>query len=222
MPTLASLRTSVYREADLLDGQVDDTDVNALLNEELARLYERIVTAYEAWVSSEATLTIASGQDLVALPADFFRPIDVEDLRYTNPRSMDTFEFKDRNRFNWSGGDGLYDRRWCIQGSNLLVRPSASAPGNYRLTYTPLFAPLPDDNVTSFDPPNQLHTYAVLGVAIRLRSMQELATAGLEQRRAALEKELEEAAQGRKGPHKVRYVRGTGYRRGHLGDWWWR
>jgi hypothetical protein len=211
MPDLATMRAAVLREADLISGQVDDLDVNALLNEELAALYELIVDAHEGMFSTTATpVVVASPTDSMTLPADFYRATDLEDVTTLSlPRSLPTFEFKDRN--NPPRGRG-----WCVHGGSILLRPSATAVGTYRLTYVPAYTVLVLD-ADLFTVPNQWQVYAVLGCAIRLRNMQELSASGLEDRRKDVLVRIQNATSKRKGPHKARDVR-FGWRRGRPGD----
>jgi hypothetical protein len=194
------MRADVLVEADLQQGQVDDPVVERMLNEQLGELYELIVQSYEGYYSASADFTLAVGEDAEDLPIDFYQATDVEDLADpANPASLvGTFEFKDRNR--------VFDaKRWCVHGGQVVIRPSGSAPGNYRLTYVPAFQDLnPDDN---FDAPNNWHVYAVLGVAARLRSTQELGPGDLEDRRKAVAQRIANAARKRQGPRKVRDVR---------------
>jgi hypothetical protein len=211
MPDLATMRAAVLREADLISGQVDDADVNALLNEELAALYEIIVDAHEGMFSTTAgTVAVTSPTDTIALPADFYRATDLEDVTtLTTPRSLPTFEFKDRN----SPPRG---RGWCVHGASILLRPSATAVGTYRFTYVPAFTALVADT-DLFTVPNKWETFAVLGCAIRLRTNQELSASGLEDRRKEVLQRIQNATSKRKGPHKARDVR-YGWRRGRPGD----
>jgi hypothetical protein len=212
VPTLDSMRADTLVEADLQQGQADDLVVERMLNEQLGELWELIVQAYEGYYSASADFTLATGEDAEDLPIDFYQATDLEDLADpTRPVSLGTFEFKDRNQ-TWGA------KRWCVHGGQVLVRPSSSAPGNYRLTYVPAFQDLnPDDN---FDAPNNWHVYAVLGVAIRLRSMQELAAGDLEDRRKAVAERIANAARKRQGPRRVRDVRRRNvYGRPNLDDW---
>jgi hypothetical protein len=212
MPDLATMRAAVLREADLINGQVDDADVNALLNEECAALYELIVDAHEGMYSTTATpVVVASPTDSIALPADFYRATDLEDVtNLAAPYSLPTFEFKDRN----SPPRG---RGWCVHAGSILLRPSATAPATYRFTYVPAFTALVLD-ADLFTVPNQWQIYAILGCAIRLRNMQELSASGLEDRRKDVLVRIQNATSKRKGPHKARDVRGTRSRARRPGD----
>lgn len=206
MPTLATMRDDVLVEADLQLGQVDTDVVDRMLNEQLGELHELIVQSYEGYYSASADFTLTTGEDAEDLPIDFYQATDLEDLTDpNNPVSLGTFEFKDRNR------DQLSAKRWCVHGGQILIRPTGSAPGNYRFTYVPSFQDLnPADD---FDSPNNWYIYAVLGVAIRLRSAQELSAGDLQDRQKAIVQRIANAARKRQGPRKVRDVRRRGSQR---------
>lgn len=211
MPTLAAMRTDVLNEADLVTGQVDNSVVDSILNGELSDLYEILCDEYEGWNRTDAALTITAGLDEVSLPADFFRVIDVTDLvQPATPRSLLPFEFKDRHT--------TYDKRYCIDGTKLMIRPTAIAPGAYTLSYQPTYTTLVADGDV-FTVPNKWERWAVFGTALRLRSMQELSGGDLEQRRAEVETKIKSRAAKRKGPRKARDVRlyRSGAKRGK--DW---
>jgi hypothetical protein len=211
VPTLAELRSDVLTEADLVQGQVDDADVTRLLNEALGELHELLVQSYEGVFSTSATFSLGAGVDFQALPSDFYQATDVEDISTdaSQPRSLRTFEFKDRNH--------VAELSWCIHGGQILIRPTTDAgPRTYRFTYVPTYADLVADGDT-ITVPQHWEVYAVLQAAIRLRNMQELSASGLEQRRDAVETRIRNAARKRTGPRKVRDVRGG--LSGRWGDW---
>jgi len=199
MPTLATMRSAVLREADLQLGQVDSDDVDALLNTELAALDELLIEAYQGWRVTTSTLTITAGNDSVALPAAFFQAVDLEEYSSpSSPRQLPRIEFMERtNPTDWG---------WYVYGSLLYVKPSTSAPGTYRLWYVPTFTALALDADT-YDAPNGWEVHAILGAAIRLRDMQELSTSSLEKRQDAVATRIANAARKRQGRRKVRDVR---------------
>ena len=200
MPTLLVMRTAVLREADLQLGQVDATDVDAILNEELAALDELLIEVYQGWRVTSATVTISAGADSASLPATFFQAVDLEDIATpTSPRSLERIEFMERNNPSRLG--------WYVYGLLLYVKPSASAPGSYRLWFVPSFTALALDADT-YDVPNGFEQFAILGAAIRLKNMQELSASGLEERRKAVEARIQNAARKRQGKRRVRDVRG--------------
>ena len=211
MPTLLSMRADVLREADLTAGQVDDADVTALLNGELAALWELLASSWEGWAATDATLVVPVAGE-VAVPADFYRPIDVTDLlSVSNPVSLPAFEFLDRNRTSTKG--------WCVNAGKLLVRPLSVAAGSYILTYQPAWLDLVlDGDLTAL--PNNWHFFAGLGAAARLRGMQELSATELEKRRDDMLVRIQQGATRRKGPRKVRDVRGISrFGRRSPNDW---
>lgn len=210
MPTLATMRSAVLREADLQVGQVDSDDVDAILNSELAVLDELLIEAYQGWRVTTSTLTITAGTDSVALPATFFQAVDLEEYSDpTTPRQLPRIEFMDRtNPPDWG---------WYVYGALLYVRPMSKAPGTYRLWFVPTFTSLAADGDT-YDAPNGWEVHAILGAAIRLRNMQELSATGLEQRQASVAERINNAARKRQGRRKVRDVRGQSGR-GPLRAW---
>lgn len=208
MPTLAQLRSAVLLEADLRAGQVDDDDVTTLLNEELGELHELLADAHSDLLKTSGSVTIASGASSASLPAAFWRAVALQDSSGT--RDLPELEWRDRHAPN--------DKGYTIEASTLHVFPAAEAPGTYTLYYIPTFTDLAADGDT-VSYPNRWHMYAVLGAAIRLRTMQELSASGLEERRQAVRERIQNAAGQRKAKRKVRDARGVSTWQQWRRDW---
>jgi len=212
--TLSTLRDRAVAEADAAD-IFETSEIDQMINDEAAELYELIVEAYENYYVTTADLTITAGNSQVALPDGspdrvMFKLLDVEDLSESPALSLPTFEYNDRNRVG--------RHSYCIAGDNLLVRPVDRAPGAYRIHYVPEFLPLTSEADT-FTAPNNWELAIVFGVAQRLKESQDQDGSALGKRKASLTKRIERSSRSRNAgaPRKARDVKRL---RRTDPDWW--
>lgn len=199
MATLAQMRAMVIREGDLGD-IVANSDIDAVLNDELAALHELMVNTFEDYQATSGTLTITAGNSSVALPATFFKVLGVDDDSETDYPEMPRFDFPDKSR--------TWRKSYTILGSTFYVRPTDDAPGSYTLWYVPQYTALSADGDT-FTCPNRWEQLAVLKAAARFREIQQLDSSQLVQRAEAVRQRIIEAAETRDigGQQKARDVR---------------
>src|SRR6266498_2401508 len=183
MPTLAKLRADTIAEADV-EGIIDNSTVDDLLNEELGELYDLLVTSFEDYAVTTAVINVPIGTDIGDTPVDFYKAIDFTNSPAT--RSFERFEFMDR--FRATG--------YCVHGDRILVRPAATAPGNYILTYVPAYTDLVGDD-DEFDAPGQWTLYAVVSAAARIKDTQGLDASALRARKKDLRDRIEVASRQR-------------------------
>lgn len=209
---ITTMRQRAVREADAV-GVIDPTDTadkayldDYLIGAFLPALHDKLTEAFQDYQLTEATAqVIAAGADTKALPSDFLKLRDVEYVPAGGERvSLHTIAWTERNV--WRG-----ERRYCVGGANLYVRPRSLAPGTYSIWYTPQFAMVGTLDARTYDAINGWEEWAVLQTAIQIKADQQQATTVLERRLEALTKHIEAAARGRVSarPGRVRRVRRT-------------
>lgn len=192
MTTLLQLRTRARERADQVGSTfVTDTELTTNINLGLSELYDLVVSAFEDYFTISTTLTVSSG-DTAALPADFYK---LRGLDYDNNGrfvALRQFEFNERNSaqnqdlFFWRGY--TVPRRYRIIGDSLLLQPSASAVGSYKLWYAPAPTLLVADGDTI---PTALSKfgwdeYIALYAAERMLSKEESSITDLRNQRAEI------------------------------------
>lgn len=83
--TLRSIAERARVHADMRDTNfIDDDEILAMLNEAYPELYDELVTVYENYYATTATVAIGSGVSSYDLPADFYKLIGVDFQVNTN------------------------------------------------------------------------------------------------------------------------------------------
>lgn len=209
---ITTMRQRAVREADAV-GVIDPTDAadklyldDYLVGAFLPALHDKLTLAFEDYQLTEASgQTIASGADTVAVPSTMLKLRDVEFVPASGERvSLNTIAWTERN--TWRG-----ERRYCVGGANIFVRPKTLAPGTYSIWHTPQFAMTGAADTRAYDAINGWEEWAVLMTAIQIKADQQQSTTVLERRLAALEAHIAAAARGRVSarPGRVRRVRRT-------------
>lgn len=216
---LVTMRAQALREADA-EGHLDmtvtaDKDrVTDYVNAGLERLWDILTSAFEDYhLTLSGSVTIAGGADSAALASDVLKvrfveywpsgvvgtgaPVDVEPMNIGE-------------RIRHTGIRSYYITAF----TTLNVRPSADAPGVYRVLYTPQFVALQND-ADAFQSVNGWHRWAVLDAAIKLRQDMDRDASLLVQRQGDMEKHIRSLASRRISgrPSKVRRVRKS------MADW---
>lgn len=204
MPTLTAMRTEVKREADLGDS-VGNTDIDSVLNEELAGVHELMVDSFQDYSIISAPLTVLANTDSIALPATFYKVRSVED---------DASDDEPLPRFDWAERKRVGTISYTILGSNLIVRPTQTANRVYSVWYVPQYTVLVADG-DAFTVPNQWHQLGVLSAAARFLDLLEKDSAAVTSRAERVRARIiASAAQRDAGdPGKARDVRGKRYPR---------
>lgn len=123
-----------------------DIQIQSLVQDAGNELYDIIEGSFEHYAISTLDFTIASGASSVDLPEDFKRDNSLtRNPTSSSPETVDVLgSWLERNNQGNTSLTG--DRKYFITGSELEIFPSSSAPGDYRLFYTPFFT------FTGFDP----------------------------------------------------------------------
>ena len=174
---LAARQATGTESLDPADAFVTDAEALAVLNGELAELYDLILeNGFGDYYRSTATVTLASNKSLYSFATDFnitdFYEITSIDVLWSSTvtRSAKLFMEAERNRFKrliptWSQFTDVWYRP---VGNSIEIQPTPQTGVSIQLNYVPQFAPLTDVEST-FDSVNQWHWYAIWGLAAFIR-----------------------------------------------------
>lgn len=218
--TLLTMLTQALREADAeghLDMAVagDKSRVVDYINAGCERLHDILTEAFEDYqLVASSAITIAAGQSSVSagmnnlLKARFLEWWPSGAVDSGDPIDVEPLNLAERNRY---AGPRAYFLGGAASGSaTLYVRPTAEAPGVYRMWYTPTLVQLAVD-ADAFSSVNGWHRWAVLDAAIKLKGDMDRDASVLLQRQSDLERHIKSIASRRISgrPAKVRRVRKT-------------
>lgn len=207
MTTLADMILVVRQRTDMQQNQfVTDDELAGDCNYALQDLYDTLTGLYEDYRLISATLTATGTTDGVdnnfTLPADCLKARGVDKMISGVWAELDTYEFRQRNDYNCPLVQlpyGYMDVRYRIQDNVCMLMPAGSAPGQYRLWYTPSFTKLTNaspgetDVLPAWMTMQGWDLYAIFDVCAKIAQKQQL---------------LDDAAGylGRKGEQKERVI----------------
>jgi len=199
--TLLQLKTRARERADQVNSNfVEDSELTNYINASIAELYDLMVAAYGSdYFLDSAAISIVSGTEDYALPADFYkmRGVDVN-INNDNWFSVRPFNFNERNR-NQDVTWGLLTGpsiRYRIMGSNLKFSPVPDGSYNCQIWYIPKAAILTTDTDV-FDDLNQWAEYVVVDAAIKMMQKEESDVSVLQSQKAELKRRIEIMAENR-------------------------
>lgn len=154
---------------------ITDSELTSYINASIAELYDILVSRYSDYYTAETTATVAAGASTIPLPAGFYKLRGLDMLNNGNWITLRKFNFEDRNLYNnalpysrvW--GPGV---RYRVFGDNVILTPTDSAQGTYKLYYIPAFTPLALDADT-FDGINGWEEYVIVDAAIKMLQKEE-------------------------------------------------
>lgn len=202
MATLLELRTRARQRADMVNSQfVTDAELNTYINIGLTELYDIVVSAFEDYFTTNVNFTVTTG-DTYTLPADFYKLRALDFSSNGSWIACKEFQFNERNNsqtgINWINGTGPV-RSYRIMGDSLLLQPTASATGLYRLWYVPSQVALTTDGQSI---PSALSRfgwdeYIVLLAAERMLSKEESSITDVRNERTELQNRITQMAANR-------------------------
>lgn len=155
-----------------------DAMLNTWINDSIAALYDELVKADPERFTSTSDINVLSGTKQYALPADFYKLLDVE-LKDTSSetgyRPMARINRREINRYGADAGN-KYDTKyiWTNTKIELVPQPGWTETGGVRIVYIPT-APSLSDDVTAWDTVNLWSEWVVDDVcekcAVREESM---------------------------------------------------
>lgn len=162
---LATLRTKVLQRADMeRSKRVGTAEVNSYINEGLSALHDLLVASYgEDYLETSATIAIVSGTPTYALPATFYKMLALDIPGGTGVLSIKKFDWNQRNI---QLPTDVYNVRYKLQGSSILLKPTPAFTVTATLWFVPKFPVLAIDTDT-YDDINGWSEYAIYDAAIK-------------------------------------------------------
>jgi hypothetical protein len=206
--TLTTLRARVRERADMTGSSfVTDaaTSLDAFINSACDELYDLLVTKFQDYFTTSGTVALVAGTDTYALATTFYKALGVDVLDGSIYRSLQKFEFAERNQYAGVTAVPLTRMRYQVRGSNLVFHPAPGSAGTAKHWFIPLRTQLSAGSDT-FDPINEGWTeFAVVAAAIRCLQKEESDVSVLMAEKAELKRRIEEAAANRDvgGPSRV-------------------
>jgi hypothetical protein len=127
---------------DLADYQgnaaVSDITWRRWINQAQEELYRFLFRLAPSRFNATVTFTLAGGANSVALATGWRRVFGVTKDPASQPlrQSLRTFNFEERDAAGNAGTSMIPERRYDIQGNNLVIEPASYAAGNYAYYYT--------------------------------------------------------------------------------------
>lgn len=127
---------------DLADYQnnasVSDITWRRWINQAQEELYRFLFRLAPSRFNATVTFTLAGGVNVVALAAGWRRVFGVtkDPASQSLRQSLRTFNFEERDAAGNAGTSMIPERRYDIQGNNLVIEPASYAAGNYAYYYT--------------------------------------------------------------------------------------
>ena len=186
--TLLQLRDESRQRADMEDTNfVSDAELTGYINASGAELYDILVTTYSDYYLTSTTSAITTGNS-ITVPTDFYKLRGV-DFQLT---STDWITLT-KNRDILRSTRGEPTRQYRLQGSTIVIEPSAQAAGTYKIWYVPVFTALVD-NTDTLDSVNFWHEYVVIDAAIKMGIKEETDVQALMIQKAGIMKRITDAA----------------------------
>lgn len=233
--TLSQLRAMARELADMETGApttafVDNTELNARVNEGCKRLYNLLIRARgQPFYSKTSNISTVSGTAAYALPADFYllNGVIADDgtSYYALPVWMPLEKAWLKTTEGSGGGNSVYDLKYRLLANNIEIRPKPGAVFTLELSYVPTFTELAVDADT-FDGINGWEKLAALYAAIDMLNKEESDSSKLSMERDRLEMEVFQLAGARDtgAPEEIQDRRGDwagNWEWSRKNTWWW-
>jgi len=152
--SLSTLRARAQRAADQENSNfISTAEWQDYINHGLRRMHDLIVSASgDEYCLKSYNFTLVANTSTYALPTDFFRERAFDLNTAPKPVTMQRFNFRERNKYNWAqfswgavGGAPLF----CIVGQNVMFMPAPTiASAGITMWYTPTLQKTSDNGVT--------------------------------------------------------------------------
>ena len=195
--TLSSIKTQARERADMVNSKFfSESELNNYVNQSVKELYDRLINAGEYYYLQSANLSVVSGDDTYALPADFYKLLGVDLVvdSQGNAVTLRPFQFEQRNAYlftpTWNIV-GLSYLRYMVLGDNIKFVPQPNSPQQIRVWYAPLCSDLVNDSDT-FQGINGWEEYVVVDLCIKMLAKEESDVSVFAAQKAALVQRIEE------------------------------
>lgn len=199
--TLLELRNRCKEQSDLENNEfIEDSEWDFLINESYKGLYDLLVTTWENYFINTSSATVTSGNNTIALPADFYKlkGIDVLlDSGSTRWAPITRFNFQERYLYqdSYSYSLALQPRvQYILMGDEIILQPVDNAAGSYTVWYVPNVTELTDDADTLNTVCDVYKQYIIADVCIKANAKQESDTTEFEKMKAYEISRIQKAA----------------------------
>jgi hypothetical protein len=235
--SLAEIGVRSLQKADRYGSEfVQTPELNSMINNSLAELYDLLITAYEDYFKAPNAIFYTAGNQMaysvpngalsfqddsgasfVAEPIYKLLGVDLSAGSSNNGWvTVEKFNFADRNRFVYPNSAsqiyGVLNLCYRYMGSKLEFIPTPSANQAIRLQYIPRLPQLVKPwDITTTNISGWLE-YVLVDVAIKILQKEESDTTELERQKLMLKQRIEEAAQNKDAgrPDTISDVSGRG------------
>lgn len=214
--TLLDLQTRARQRADMVGSTfVTDAELTTYINQGFAELYDIVVAAFEDYFTTSALFTVASGSTYT-LPADFYKLRGLDFSVNGTFQGCREFAFNDRNNttrdLSWLMNLGPV-RSYRVMGDTLMLQPTNSATGDYKLWYVPAptFLTLPASSIPASLSKFGWDEYIVLYAAERVLSKEESDISDVQNERSQIAGRIQAMASNRQVDQSSTIQDVTGY-----------
>ena len=200
--TLAQLKERCRSRADMPDsnGFVSDAELLSFINQSYAELYDILVSRFEDYFTITTTLVASGGAGTLTLPTDFYklRGLDI-DQGGGSFLQLSKFNFERRNRgsLHVLTNVGYYsDVEYRIMANEVILSPTDSSDGSYKLWYVPQVAFLANDTDVLVIQ-QAWDEYIVLDATRKMLLKEESSTTAIEREKEALIERIESMSRDR-------------------------
>jgi len=171
--TLGILKTMIREQADMVSSSfITEAELNRYVNNSCAELYGLLVRAYgEDYYMSETSVVVPANSESVALPAGFFKLLQVE-IRPASQRPILLRQFMLRDKNNYVAGSGNYNYRYRIMGSKIFLDQKPKSDLTLYMYIVPAFTDMTLD-ADSFDFINGWEDYVIADVCMKVLAKQQ-------------------------------------------------
>lgn len=222
-PTLAELRTSAKYRANMEQSDfVTTAEWNEYLNYAISDLRDKLISKVgDDYFATSQDISLASGTESYALPADFYKLLWAEmQSDNTNWFKLRRFEVTERNRGAIITASTLPDIRYRLRAGFIMFSPVNQLTGQpVRIWYVPIPEKLTDDSDILTEAFNGWDEYVVISAARKALVKEESDTSQLDAEFIVLNQRIEAMATNRDQAEPMRmYDNSTEYN----STWPWR
>lgn len=174
--TWAEIRNRIRMRTNKEKSQfVTDSEINGLIEESLAVMYNKLVNTNENYFISSTTLTLVAGTEDYNLPSDFFKLKGVDISRNGFKYPMNQVPWEKRSKYQVTTSYQSTPIDYMFYGNKLRFLPVPNAGFSVILYYIPA-APVYVDDSTIIDGVSGFEKYIVYAVSSVIRAKEEKRT----------------------------------------------
>lgn len=162
---------------------VTDTEINGLIEEAYAVMYNKLVNTNENYFISKSTVALVAGTEDYDLPADFFKLRGVDIARNGFLYPMNQVAWDDRNKYRVTSSYQSTPTDYMFYGNKIRILPIPNAGYTASIYYIPA-PPVYVSDITTIDGVAGFEKYIVYSVSAMIRAKEEKSTQDFENKAA--------------------------------------